>query len=1075
MLPALTTVQVDFSAGQITEKAARRDDIKLQRSGLKRSINTRALSTGALAQRMGRSAVNLDTGRSERIRLSEDLQYDFLFGDGALRIRDLDGNLLNEFPDMPWSIDTIADIGLAVAEGDVFLGYPGARPKHLRLGSFGELDVSGGAAFSDMLDARAYPVVEGSNSSKENSNVSSHTVSLPSGIVAGELLLVFFRHGGTSTPSHAPPSGWGTLAQKAGTSRSSIFWRVATGSEGSTITVTTSSSIRTVHGSVRISGYAGDPEADFASTLVTNPPSLTPSWGSAKVLWLALVTMNRSNQTITSVPSSYTSVINVANTSSGLDTYARLGLAKRTTTASSENPGDFTISGTAENPHAATIAIKAIGDAAEAGKAFDDVTNKAASQCLQKSSATAAFVGLDFSSNPQAVTGVTVYGSNDQGYVNGSTPNVTITLYGKNGSIPTLASRGTSLGTATAADTANESGGRAITSSDTTTLYDYLAIVVEHDGAAATMYVAQVEFSTPVASVDDSNWLIGPYLFDETPEGALRQPYVRYAAKGIEMLCSARTGTSIDVTFSSAVLASGHVGVSFRFHERELVITSVTSATAGKANVIETLPPTRRVTCDTANGRNSFKIGQVVIGETSGAEGLVVAFNSTDNLDVIVYKGDNFVDTERIISPTGQSTVSGDPSEITLAASTVWDEAAFSDYRGWPAGLEYDRSRLVLFRVPQAPRAIAWSAIGAPNDLLIGADATDAFLEFAPGKGNVLHVIGGNDQFVLTDLGAMYIPISESNPLAPGRVAFRPIAAIGAGTVKPVAMHEGIVYSTENRKSLIAIVPTGQTAFPYRTAAISEFHADLFTGVRCLAAMAGGGQESEQYLWACQDDGTAVVGKFDSSNEWAGFVPVTGEGVIRWISALGGEVTFNTEYSDAFDWVIEMLDEASFLDGAVPLNQTAPGLRPDPDDPSLGRLWFYASMTVDLMDGEEHLGARAVDSDGFIVEQDGDDFSGDDVMAGFGFDVMVVPYLANQGEGEERGQRVRRRRVKRAAVHVQDSTRFRFMGRVFGGTAAATGVYRAPGNKRTFEPEVLLEKTVPGPLRITEIDAEVTT
>jgi hypothetical protein len=407
----------------------------------------------------------------------------------------------------------------------------------------------------------------------------------------------------------------------------------------------------------------------------------------------------------------------------------------------------------------------------------------------------------------------------------------------------------------------------------------------------------------------------------------------------------------------------------------------------------------------------------------------------------------------------------------------VWDEALMNDYRGWPRSVSYDRSRLIFCDFPQLPRALAESAIGAPRDMLIGAEPAAAFLELIPAAGRVLHVIGGADQYVLTDLGVMYIPISEANPLAPGSVAFRAIAAIGAGHVRPVSMHEGVVYAVANRKSLIAIVPTGQTAFPYRTAAISEFHADLFTGIRALAAMTGGGAESEQYLWVAQDDGTALVGKFDSSNEWVGFVPVTGDGLVKWISSLGGDVRFNVQYQDddsELDWAMEQLDEDQFVDCAVPLNKTLATLRPDPEDLTKGRLWFLAGLVVDLMDGDEHLGARTVDENGDIVTVEGDDFSGDDVIAGFGWTVTVEPWLPSPPEGEERGQRMRRRRVKRAAATIVDSTTLVFMGRTFGGAAAASDTYRAPGEGRSFTPAITLSKTVPGPLTILELAGEIT-
>lgn len=1163
MRPSLTATQVDFSAGQITERAARRDDLKLQRSGLRRSINTRILSTGALAQRFGRSVYNLDTGRTELIRFTEDLSYEFLFGDGTLTIRDDAGSVLNEFSGLAWSLDTISEIGVTPAERDVFVTYRNTRPKHLRLGSASDIDPSAGAVFSDLVDARANPAIEGTATSSRDNTGTNHTVVLPANRVPGEMLVMVFRAAEASTVD--TPAGWDLLASRVSTGRTCIFTRVATGTEADTVTVTTGIASRSVHATARISGYSGTAEAGFAASDTTNPPSLTPTWGTLQTLWFALTAMLRSDQTVTAPPSSYTALADIANPSSLNNNRAHLALTYRKTTASSQNPGDFTISGTAATPHAATMAIRPITDVAETAKGFDGETNKADSLCLAKSSATSAIVGLDMTAQPQSIAGCRAYGSNNSGYVSGGTPTVTLTLYGKNGSQPTIAAPGTSLGTTSFTDTSNESAARSITSSDTTTAWDYVAVVVSQGGAAATIYLAQVVFEKVSSDVDSQNWLIGPYLFDQDGSGAKQQPYYRYAPKGIEMLCSARSGDAITVTFSQPVLSSQHVGVSFRFHGQEIVMTAVTSATVGTANVIEDLPPTRRVPVSGgSNGLASFKVGQTLIGVDSGAEGEIVAMSTTTTktgtatisinypavvtlashgfqkntpviftttgalptgiiagktyyvqkesintntfqisetiggdvvntsgsqsgthtltsyehaLDVIVYKGDNFTKEEQVTTATGNAAVLSTPQEITLASSTVWDEALMSDYRGWPSGMVYDRSRLTMFNFPQVPRAVAWSAIGSPNDMARGAEADDGFLELVPGSGRVLHVAGGNDQFVITDTGCLYIPISEANPLQPGSVAFRPIAAIGAGSVRPVSMHEGIVYAVENRKSLIAIVPTGQTSFPYRTAAISEFHSDLFTGVVGMAAMTGGGTRAEQYLWIVQDDGTALVGKFDSSNEWVGFVPVTGEGSIKWITALGGDVRFNVAYQAdgaGFDWTMESLDEAQYLDGAVALNGNSPALRPDPEDLALGRLWFYAGLTVDLMNGTEYLGAREVDTDGTLIEETGDDFTADDIQAGFAFTVEVSPYLPNTGEGEEKGQRVALRHVKRAAVHVQETTVFTLCGRSFGTATPATDTYRARLEGRSFAPEVTLSKPTPGPLVLAELVTEVT-
>lgn len=63
----------------------------------------------------------------------------------------------------------------------------------------------------------------------------------------------------------------------------------------------------------------------------------------------------------------------------------------------------------------------------------------------------------------KTISKVTVYGSNNEGYVVGSNPSTTISLYAKTGTAPSSGTDGTLLNSITFTDTGNESTGRDIT------------------------------------------------------------------------------------------------------------------------------------------------------------------------------------------------------------------------------------------------------------------------------------------------------------------------------------------------------------------------------------------------------------------------------------------------------------------------------------------------------------------------------------------------------------------------------------------------------------------------------------
>jgi hypothetical protein len=202
----------------------------------------------------------------------------------------------------------------------------------------------------------AYPVVETSNYGYNNTAGTSHTVNLPASIAAGDLLIVFF---GYYTGTVSTPGGWETMGtENNGTSvYQAIFYKTASGSEGSTLTVTTGSSTKSSHVSYRISGWTGTPEKGSVATgtdSAPNPPSLTPSWGSAETLWIVNET-NRNNS-FSTYPTNYSSnQVRGGNTSTTSAT--ETSAATREVTASSENPGAYGLS-TSRYWLAQTVAIQ---------------------------------------------------------------------------------------------------------------------------------------------------------------------------------------------------------------------------------------------------------------------------------------------------------------------------------------------------------------------------------------------------------------------------------------------------------------------------------------------------------------------------------------------------------------------------------------------------------------------------------------------------------------------------------------------------------------------------------------------
>jgi hypothetical protein len=196
-----------------------------------------------------------------------------------------------------------------------------------------------------------------------DSAVNSHAVNLPPNIVAGDLLLMFFVINGG--PTVTPASGWTELATSNNGDTFKIYARIADGSEGATATFTNTGNQRATAVTYRITGArtVSPPtsseiavsSAVQASTATPDPPSLTPSWGSAENLWIAVTFSTDGGFTFNSYPTDYTLGQQNVQTDGGSGN--AVSVAARLLTATSEDPGTFGTT-TSRNRTTHTVAVR---------------------------------------------------------------------------------------------------------------------------------------------------------------------------------------------------------------------------------------------------------------------------------------------------------------------------------------------------------------------------------------------------------------------------------------------------------------------------------------------------------------------------------------------------------------------------------------------------------------------------------------------------------------------------------------------------------------------------------------------
>jgi hypothetical protein len=597
---------------------------------------------------------------------------------------------------------------------------------------------------------------------------------------------------------------------------------------------------------------------------------------------------------------------------------------------------------------------------------------------------------------------------------------------------------------------------------------------------------------TRIISVSETGkWSISSYTFLTDIEEALRVPFFRFVSSaGITMNVSGRTGNSIDVRFSSKFLTKDHEGTVMRYAGRQLKITRYLGPRHAKAKVLQELSKTVEYTLDSAEG---FSVGQISETEQTGIKGEVIAVDSGANTVTVVHFDvlTAPVLPEKLVTVTASSTITSFNDTLNPGPTVQWDEQFISDYRGWPRSVSKDRGRLIFTNFTQLRNAICWSAIGAENDFLIGADPDDAMLETIDSECQVFHVVGGYDEFAITDKGVFFIPVSVGTPLQPGSVEFRRIVSNELGNVRPVEVTEGVIFSDKSGTGIYAITATGQQARPYDAIEINRLSRHLFTGIKSLAVSSGTKEFPARIIYAVNDDGTVVAGQFSLERNNVGWLKWSGIGDVSSIAAEFGQVIFMTVYDGS--GVAEKIDYSLYLDCAttytgnnnldfIELHDGSPLLLNDGSRINLDGLitFFYADQLISVFGDGFYLGEKRVGPDGLIngVSQYAE------VTVGFRFDWSFSPLFARFDSGAANQQGEKKRKISKMLATVRQTQEFKIGNKIVGGfrygdpmdepirTRDAVYKYRETG--RSYDPEVVFQSTFPGPFKLIELFTRIT-
>lgn len=211
-----------------------------------------------------------------------------------------------------------------------------------------------------------FPKIAGTAASS-NPGATVHIVNFPTGIRAGDLLIMLWTDNETNAAvlSGTDLPNWKILYDdNTLNNRRAAYYKVATGTEGASMQITTLQKESSAQNVYRIAAdsWQGIPEVSNLSSITTtapNPPALNPSgWANEPTMWLITNHIAGDGNMGITAPVNYTSTLIRSGTGGGGGGGdAIMSSAYRLSSADNEDPGAFT-NAQSRSTTAATISIR---------------------------------------------------------------------------------------------------------------------------------------------------------------------------------------------------------------------------------------------------------------------------------------------------------------------------------------------------------------------------------------------------------------------------------------------------------------------------------------------------------------------------------------------------------------------------------------------------------------------------------------------------------------------------------------------------------------------------------------------
>jgi len=386
---------------------------------------------------------------------------------------------------------------------------------------------------------------------------------------------------------------------------------------------------------------------------------------------------------------------------------------------------------------------------------------------------------------------------------------------------------------------------------------------------------------------------VSTFSFDTRADNSkIYQPYYNFQEQGVTLDPSATTGTGITLTTSADYWVAAHVGTTIRYHESEITITSVTSATVAVGDVVDTLKirlavlnPLRTIegssTVEVTHIAHGFAGGETIVIEDAAAVGGI----NTGNLNGTRTVGDIIDENTYTFTAGGSASSSEDGGGYvkieTHAPTTDWSEQAFSAVRGYPAAVCFHENRLVFGGTLAQPDTIWMSGIGKYFNFDVGdAGDTDSFdLTAATGQVNeIRYMVSNRDLQVFTGSGELYIPTYLNQAITPTNAQIRKQTPYGTEFILPASIDGATIFVQHDGHTVREYLYT-ESEDAYTASAVSTLSGHLIQHPRFMTVVHSGFDLADSYAFLVLESGEGALFSSNRAEKRASWTRVTTPGM----------------------------------------------------------------------------------------------------------------------------------------------------------------------------------------------------